>query len=66
MASVLNEVAGETKGRAIVGLISTKDRELTRAFGIRRIPTIFVVHNTEITASFIGIVPKKTVEEALR
>ncbi len=48
-----------------MGLISTKDRELTRAFGIRRIPTIFVVHNTEITASFIGIVPKKTVEEAM-
>ena len=66
MASVLNEVAGETKGQAIVGLISTKDRELTRTFGIRRIPTIFVVRNTEITASFIGIVPKKTVEEALR
>ena len=66
MASVLNDVARETKGQAIVGLISTTDRELARAFGIRRIPTIFVVRNTEITASFIGLVPKKTVEDALR
>ncbi|MGO9117313.1 MAG: thioredoxin family protein [Desulfomonilaceae bacterium] len=66
MASVLNEVARETKGRAIVGLISTTDRELARTFGIRRIPAIFVVRNTEITASFIGLVPKKTVEDALR
>ncbi len=66
MASVLNDVALETKGQAIVGLISTTDRELARTFGIRRIPTIFVVRNTEITASFIGIVPKRTIQEALR
>jgi thioredoxin 1 len=66
MASVLNEVAGETKGQAIVGLISTTDRELTRMFGIRKIPTIFVVRNKQVTASFIGLVPKKTIEEALR
>jgi thioredoxin 1 len=66
MASVLTEVAGETKGQAIVGLISTRDRELTQMFGIRKIPTIFVVRNKQITASFVGLVPKKTVEEALR
>ena len=66
MVSVLNEVAGETKGRAIVGLVSATDRELVRTFGIRKIPTIFVVRNAEITASFIGLVPKKTIEQALR
>lgn len=66
MVSVLNEVAGETKGRAIIGLVMATDRELVRTFGIRKIPAIFVVRNAEITASFIGLVPKKAIEQALR
>jgi thioredoxin 1 len=66
MVSVLNEVAGETKDRAIVGLVMATDRELVRIFGIRKIPAIFVVRNAEITASFIGLVAKKEIEQALR
>jgi thioredoxin 1 len=66
MASVLNELAGATKGRAIVGLVSAKDRELARAFGITKIPTIFIVRNAEVVASFVGLVPKKEIEQALR
>jgi len=66
MVSVLNEVAGETKGRAIVGLVMASDRELVRIFGVRKIPAIFVVRNAEITDSFIGLVPKNTIEQALR
>jgi thioredoxin 1 len=66
MESVLNEVARETKGRAIVGLVMTSDRELVRTFGIRRIPSIFVVRNGQITASFVGMVPKAQIQQALR
>jgi thioredoxin 1 len=66
MASVLNEVAGETKGRAIVGLVMVTDRELARMFGIRKIPTIFVMRNAVVTASFVGVVPKKAIEQVLR
>jgi thioredoxin-like negative regulator of GroEL len=66
MASVLNEIAGATKGRAIIGLVSTKDGELVRTFGIRKMPTIFIVRNAAITASFIGLVPRKTIEQALQ
>jgi thioredoxin 1 len=66
MESVLNEVARETKGRAIIGLVMTTDRELVRAFGIKKIPTIFVVRNAQITASFVGVVPKAQIEHALR
>ena len=65
MASVLNEVARETKGQAVVGLIMITDRPLVQAFRIHRIPTIFVVHNAEITASFVGLVPKAKIQEAL-
>jgi thioredoxin 1 len=66
MESVLNEVARETKGRAVVGLVMTTDRELVRTFGIRRIPSIFVVRNGQITASFVGMVPKAQIQQALR
>ena len=65
MASVLSEIAGETKGRAIIGLVAIHDRKLVRIFGIRRIPTIFVIRNTQLTASFVGIVPKAQIERLL-
>jgi thioredoxin 1 len=66
MASVLNEIARETKGRAIIGLVTIHDRELVRTFGIKRIPTIFVIRNTQLTASFVGIVPKAQIEGLLK
>jgi thioredoxin 1 len=66
MASVLTQLAGETKGKAIIGLIMTTDRNLAGAFGVSKIPTIFVVRNAEIRASFVGIVPKAKLEEILR
>ena len=66
MESVLNEVARETKGRAVVGLVMTTDRELVKTFGIRRIPTIFVVRNGQVAASFVGAVPKARIQQALR
>jgi thioredoxin 1 len=66
MASVLDEVAGETKGRAAIGLVMVNDRELARTFGIKRIPAIFVIRNGEITASFVGVVPKMAIYQALK
>ncbi len=66
MASVLTQLAGETKGKAIIGLVMATDRDLARTFGVSKIPTIFVVRNAEIKASFVGIVPKATLEQILR
>ncbi len=66
MASVLNEVARETKGTAIVGLVMVTDRDLVRTFGIKRIPTIFVLRNSEVTASFTGVVPKEQIQRLLK
>ncbi|MBI5572268.1 MAG: hypothetical protein HY914_20160 [Desulfomonile tiedjei] len=65
MASVLSEVAGETRGKAVVGLVMVSERELVSAFGIRKIPTIFVVRNAEITASFVGVLPKAQIHKIL-
>ncbi len=66
MASVLNEVAAETRGRAVVGLIMVSDRQLVSAFGIRRIPTIVVVKNAEVKVSFVGFVPKAQIKKILK
>jgi thioredoxin 1 len=66
MVSVLNEVARETKGKAIVGLVMTTDRELVRMFGIRKIPTIFVLRNTKVKASFVGVIPKARIQQVLK
>jgi thioredoxin-like negative regulator of GroEL len=66
MASVLNEVAGETKGSAIVGLVMVQDRELAQMFGVRKIPTIVILRNTQITGSFVGVVPKEQIRQLLK
>ncbi|HMK36201.1 MAG TPA: thioredoxin family protein [Desulfomonilaceae bacterium] len=66
MASVLKEVADETKGKAIVGLVMVSDRELVQAFGIKKIPTVFVMRNAEVTASFVGVLPKAQIQKLLK
>jgi thioredoxin 1 len=65
MESVLREVARETKGKAIVGLVMTSDRNLMQAFGIKRIPTIFILRNAQIKASFVGVKPKAQIHRLL-
>jgi thioredoxin-like negative regulator of GroEL len=66
MASVLSEVAGETKGRAIIGLVMVTDRQLAQMFGVRAIPTVVVLRNAQITASFVGVVPKEQIQKLLQ
>jgi thioredoxin-like negative regulator of GroEL len=66
MASVLNDVAGETKDQAIVGLVMVTDRELTQMFGVRKIPTIVILRNTQISASFVGVVSKEQIRQLLK
>jgi thioredoxin 1 len=66
MSSVLAEIAGETKGKAIIGLVMVSDRQLVHTFGIKKIPTTFVLRNAEIKASFVGVVPKSRIEQLLK
>ncbi len=42
------------------------DRDLVRMFGIKKIPTIFVLRNAQVTASFVGIVSKAQIERLLK
>jgi len=65
MVSVLKEVAKETKGKAVVGIVMTTERDLVRTFNIRRIPATYVIRNGEMVESFVGAVPKKRIKDLL-
>lgn len=42
------------------------ERDLVRTFGIKKIPTIFVLRNAEVTESFVGVVPKEKLQKLLK
>ena len=66
MESVIAEVADELAGKAVVGKIYAKERELFQKFGIRGIPAFFVMRDGEIKQSFRGSRPKATLLRALK
>jgi thioredoxin len=62
---ILEEVARETLGRAVIGKIDTDRNLIPRRFGIDKIPAIFIIRDGEIKESFLGVVPKETIMKAL-
>jgi thioredoxin-like negative regulator of GroEL len=50
---------------AIVGKIDTDKNMIGRKLGIKRIPTVLIIRNGEITHSFQGVVPKEDLIAAL-
>lgn len=62
---VIEEVAKELKGRAIVGKLNTDKNLIARRFGITKIPAIFIIRDGEIKNAFYGVVPKETIVKAL-
>jgi len=62
---ILEQVAKDLDGKAIVGRINTDKHLLGRRFGINRIPAIFVIKDGEIKNSFYGVVPRETIMKAL-
>jgi thioredoxin len=65
MASVIREVASETKGKAVIGIVMTTERDLVRTFNIRAIPATFIVRNGQIVESFVGVTPKGRIMKLL-
>jgi thioredoxin 1 len=63
---VLEEVATDLKGRAIIGKIDTDNNLISRRFGINKIPAIFIIRDEEIKNTFYGVVPKETILKALK
>ena len=63
---ILEEVAKDLKGLAVVGRVDTEKNLIARRFGIRRIPAVFVIKDGEIKSAFYGVVPKETIVQALK
>ncbi len=62
---IIEEVAKELSGRAIVGRLDTDKNLIARRFGITKIPAVFIIRNGEIKNAFYGVVPKETILKAL-
>lgn len=63
---ILEELAAELKGRAVIGRIDTDKNLIARRFGITKIPAIFVIKDGEVKGSFFGVVPKETLANVMR
>ena len=63
---ILEEVARDLNGRAVIGKLDTDKNMIARRFGISRIPALFVIRDGEIKDSFFGVVPKETIVKALK
>lgn len=66
MASVLTDVAKQTRGKAVIGLVMVSDKELVRTFGISKIPATFVVRDAQIAESFVGTASKEKIAKLLQ
>ncbi|MGC8658834.1 MAG: thioredoxin family protein [Desulfomonilaceae bacterium] len=62
---VLEQLAKDMRGKAIVGRINTDKNLIARRFGITKIPAIFIIRDGEIKGSFFGVVSKEAMAKAL-
>jgi len=62
---ILEEVAKEKAGRAVIGKVDSDRNLIARRFGIQRVPAIFIIRDGEIKNHFQGVVSKDTIIKAL-
>jgi len=66
LGPVIDELAGEYKGRVKVGKVDTDaNREVSVRFSVSAIPTVMLFHNGQIVQKFIGLRGKKEFQQAL-
>ena len=65
MESVMEDLADDMRGKAVIGKVYDSERELFRAFRVRGIPTFFVIRYGEVKQSFRGTTPARTLMKAL-
>lgn len=66
MAPIIEELAKDYDGRAIVGKCDVKeDEELAVRFGVRHIPTIVFLKDGKEVDRVVGAVPRNVIEDKL-
>ncbi len=67
LAPVIEELAQEYDGRAVVGKCDVEDdEELAVRFGVRNIPTVVFLKDGKEADRSVGLVPKQVLEEKLK
>jgi len=63
---VVEEIAGEFQGKAIVGKVDVDtNQEVAAEYGIRNIPTILFFKDGQVVDKVVGVVPKEQLVEKL-
>lgn len=62
---VLHEVAKELEGKAVIGKVNIDKNILPRKFGVKTIPTMFIIRDGEVKQLFRGVVTKERIVKAL-
>lgn len=66
IAPVVEELAGEYQGKAVVGKLDVDSNpEISAKFGIRSIPTLLVFKNGEVVDKQVGAVSKNVLAQKL-
>ena len=66
IAPLIEELAAEYEGRAIIGKVNVEDEdELASQFGIRNIPTVLFIKNGTVVDKQVGACPKSELENKL-
>ena len=66
MSPVIEEVAAEYEGRAVVGKVDVDEEgEIAQRYGIMSIPTLILFKNGQPVAKRVGVTPKAEVVKML-
>ncbi len=63
---VIEEIAGEYDGKAIVGKVDVDaNQEFAAKYGVRNIPTVLMFKNGEVVGRQVGVAPKDVYTKAI-
>lgn len=67
MTPIIEELAKEYEGRAIIGKCDVDDNDVIAAkYNVRNIPTIVFIKNGEVVDKQVGASPKNALEDRLK
>jgi thioredoxin 1 len=66
IAPVVEELAAENAGKVKIGKVNVDESPNTAAsYGVSSIPTLMLFKNGEVVDRFVGVQPKKRLQEAI-
>lgn len=66
LGSIIEEIATEYEGRAVVGKVDVdNNQEFTAKYGVRNIPTVLMFKDGEVVGRQVGVASKKTYTDSL-